>query len=278
MASLSTEVASMSVGDNLTAWEVVDYEYFFHTSLSVRPKIATNSKPIIRTLVKGDVFLSLGKKTRDALNTRNKLEDGGWVSSKIGVDGGSDDVRVSKTLCVQISAEEYAKKKEQQDKRESDKSKERKRTKKEANDALAAKLAAKFELVKQLIAENSANTSTFDYISENGNIPALNEVRTTGRGTKSTIKFMADGKWNTTESHSWSKEYMNGACWAGGYKLDVFGKYFCSDDGTVAGYVTKVVFNPEGGGATSGDDPTVPDVHDLIKGTYVNETLTFSFE
>ena len=54
------------------------------------------------------------------------------------------------------------------------------------------------------------------------------------------------------------------------------GNYFCDVDGNVFGYVAKV--NYRGGSMRSGK-PTVPEVHDFIKGTcvHVNEALTFSF-
>ena len=55
------------------------------------------------------------------------------------------------------------------------------------------------------------------------------------------------------------------------------GNYFCDGDGNVAGYVTKVKYNPESSGATDDGDAIVPEVYDFIKGTYVNEALTFSF-
>jgi hypothetical protein len=271
MASLSSEVASMSVtdssslGDNLTAWEVVDGDYDYRKSLSVRPKFSSTSKPVLRVFKKGDVFLSVGpgKQGKAKEFTRHQLEDGAWVSSI---------ERHSRICAVQISAEVYAKKKKAQDNRESDQQNAEEKQEQEKNDDLAAK----FRLVEQLIAENSANTSTFEFTSENGNVP-VPENRTTGQGTKSTTRFLKDGTWKTTERHSWSKEYMNGACWGGGYDLDVFGKYFCNVDGNVAGFVTKVNYNPQSSGATQDAEPTVPEVHDFIKGTYVNETLTFSF-
>ena len=269
MASLSSEVASMSVadssslGDNLTAWEVVWGDLNSRT-LSVRPKFSWGSKPVLRVFKKGDVFLSVGpgKKGKTMEFTRHQLEDGGWVSSST----------PHKVCAVQISAEVYAKKKQEQDKRESDQQNAEEKKGQERND----ELAAKFQLVEQLIAENSANTSTFEFTSENGDMPVL-ENRETGAGTLSTTRFLKNGTWKTTESHSWSKEYMNGACWGGGYDLDVFGKYFCNVDGNVAGYVTKVNYNPQSSGATQNAEPTVPEVHDFIKGTYVNEALTFSF-
>ena len=45
------------------------------------------------------------------------------------------------------------------------------------------------------------------------------------------------------------------------------GNYFCDVDGNVFGYVAKV--NYRGGSMRSGK-PTVPEVHDFIKGTCVH--------
>ena len=128
-----------------------------------------------------------------------------------------------------------------------------------------------------MVTDNTANTSTFEYLSENGK-PYVNEGgRSIGSGAVSTVTFLKDGTWKTTKNHSWSREEMNGACWGGGYTLDVSGNYFCDVGGNVAGYVTKVKYNPESSGATDDGDAIVPEVHDFIKGTYVNEALTFSF-
>ena len=104
---------SSSLGDNLTAWEVVDGDYDYRKSLSVRPKFSWTSKPVLRVFKKGDVFLSVGpgKKGKAKEFTRHQLEDGGWVSST---------ERHSRICAVQISAEVYAKKKKAQDNRESD--------------------------------------------------------------------------------------------------------------------------------------------------------------
>jgi hypothetical protein len=268
MASLSSEVASMSVADSSSlgdTWEVVLGDKDYGESLSVRTEISINST-LVRVIKKGQVFATVGAPTMwvNEYYTRYQLEDGAWISQ---TEQGTDDKgNIKRPLCLRIEADVYAKKKAAQDAIE-----EKKELK--ANDASAAKV----KHVEQLVADNTANTATFEYLSENGK-PYVNEGgRSIGSGAVSTVTFLKDGTWKTTKNHSWSREEMNGACWGGGYTLDVSGNYFCDGDGNVAGYVTKVNYNPASSGATDDGDAIVPAVHDFIKGTYVNEALTFSF-
>jgi len=254
---------SPSLGDT---WEVVLGDKDYGKSLSARTEISINST-LVRVIKKGQVFATVGAPTMwvNEYYTRYQLEDGAWISQ---TEQGTDDKgNVKRVLAVQISADVFAQKKAAQDDIE-----EKKELK--ANDASAAKL----KHVEQLVADNTANTATFEYLSENGK-PYVNEGgRSIGSGAVSTVTFLKDGTWKTTKNHSWSREEMNGACWGGGYTLDVSGNYFCDVGGNVAGYVTKVNYNPESSGATSTErDAIVPEVHDFIKGTYVNEALTFSF-
>ena len=269
MASLSSEVASMSVADSSSlgdTWEVVigdTWDKDYGESLSVRTEISINST-LVRVIKKGQVFATVGAPTKKGkYYTRYQLEDGAWISQ---TEQGTDDKgNIKRPLCLRIEADVYAKKKAAQDAIE-----EKKELK--ANEASAAKL----KHVEQLVADNTANTATFEYLSENGK-PYVNGGRSTGSGAVSTVTFLKDGTWKTTKNHSWSREEMNGACCGGGYTLNVSGKYFCDVDGNVAGYVTKVKYNPKSSGATDDGDAIVPEVHDFIKGTYVNEALTFSF-
>ena len=269
MASMS--VADSSLGDNLTAWKVVggDHEgpgWSGEKLLSVNSAIKDGT--LVRVLHIGDLFLTVGSPTMvGRLYTYHQLEDGAWVLS---TESGQYDDRTEKlkkkVLAVQISAEDYTKEKAAQDAIEEKKEQD-------SNKASAAKL----KHVEQLVVDNTANTATFEYLSENGK-PYVNEGgRSIGSGAVSTVTFLKDGTWKTTKNHSWSREEMNGACRGGGYTLDVSGNYFCDGDGNVAGYVTKVNYNPESSGATDDGDAIVPEVHDFIKGTYVNEALTFSF-
>ena len=120
MASLSSEVASMSVadsslGDNLTAWKVVDGDhreddYFRGTPLlSIRSGLGT-ATTLIRDLQIGDVFVTVGAPTILGCYTCHQLEDGSWISSTIGdIDGKKIP------MALQISADVYAKKKAEQD-------------------------------------------------------------------------------------------------------------------------------------------------------------------
>ena len=269
MASLSSEVASMSVADSSSpigdTWEVVRGDEDYGRSLSVRTEISITST-LVRMIKKGQVFATVGAPTMgvNQYYTRYQLEDGAWISQ---TEQGTDDVgTIKRVLAVKIPADVYAKKKAAQDAIEEKKEQE-------ANEASAAK----FKHVEQLVADNTANTSTFEYLSENGK-PYVNESgRSIGSGAVSTVTFLKDGTWKTTKNHSWSREESNGSCSGGGYTLDVSGKYFCDGDGNVSGYVTKVNYNPQSSGATDDGDASVPEVHDFIKGTYVNETLTFSF-
>ena len=270
MASLSSEVASMSVADSSSlgdTWEVVigdTWDKDNGESLSVRTEISINST-LVRVIKKGQVFATVGAPTKKGkYYTRYQLEDGAWISQ---TEQGTDDKgNIKRVLAVPISADVFAQKKAAQDDIE-----DKKELK--ANEASAAKL----KHVEQLVADNTANTATFEYLSENGK-PYVNEGgRSIGSGAVSTVTFLKDGTWKTTKNHSWSREEMNGSCWGGGYTLDVSGNYFCDGDGNVAGYVTKVNYNPESSGATDDGDAIVPEVHDFIKGTYVNEALTFSF-
>ena len=274
--SLSSEVASMSVadsslGDNLTAWKVVDGDHrgpgwSGEKLLSVNSAIKDGT--LVRVLHIGDLFLTVGSPTMvGRLYTYHQLEDGAWVlSTKRGMLDERTDKFEKKVLAVQISADVYTKEKKEQDAIEEKKEQD-------SNKASAAKL----KHVEQLVVDNTANTATFEYLSENGK-PYVNEGgRSIGSGAVSTVTFLKDGTWKTTKNHSWSREEMNGACRGGGYTLDMSGNYFCGVDGTVAGYVTKVNYNPASSGATDDGDAIVPEVHDFIKGTYVNEALTFSF-
>ena len=274
--SLSSEVASMSVadsslGDNLTAWKVVDGDHrgpgwSGEKLLSVNSAIKDGT--LVRVLHIGDLFLTVGSPTMVGSHyTYHQLEDGAWVlSTKRGMLDERTDKFEKKVLAVQISADVYTKEKKEQDAIEEKKEQD-------SNKASAAKL----KHVEQLVVDNSANTSTFEHLSENGK-PYVNEGgRSIGSGAVSTVVFLKDGTWKTTKNHSWSREEMNGACRGGGYTLDMSGNYFCGVDGTVAGYVTKVNYNPASSGATDDGDAIVPAVHDFIKGTYVNEALTFSF-
>jgi len=227
---------------------------------------------------KGQVFATVGAPTMgvNQYYTRYQLEDGAWISQTeegtADEDGahqledGSWSYAIKRVLAVKIPADVYAKKKAAQDAIEEKKEQE-------ANEASAAK----FKHVEQLVADNTAKTSPFEYLSENGK-PYVNESgRSIGSGAVSTVTFLKDGTWKTTKNHSWSREESNGYCSGGGYTLDVSGKYFCDGDGNVSGYVTKVNYNPQSSGATEDGDASVPEVHDFIKGTYVNKTLTFSF-
>ena len=274
--SLSSGVASMTVadsslGDNLTAWKVVDGDHrgpgwSGEKLLSVNSAIKDGT--LVRVLHIGDLFLTVGSPTMvGRLYTYHQLEDGAWVlSTKRGMLDERTDKFEKKVLAVQISADVYTKEKKEQDAIEEKKEQD-------SNKASAAKL----KHVEQLVVDNTANTATFEYLSENGK-PYVNEGgRSIGSGAVSTVTFLKDGTWKTTKNHSWSREEMNGACWGGGYTLDVSGNYFCDVGGNVAGYVTKVNYNPESSGATDDGDAIVPEVHDFIKGTYVNEALTFSF-
>jgi hypothetical protein len=267
MASLSSEVESMSVADSSSlgdTWEVVRGDEDYGRSLSVRTEISIKST-LVRVIKKGQVFATVCAPTRKGkYYTRYQLEDGAWISQ---TEQGTDDVgTIKRVLAVKIPADVYAKKKAAQDAIEEKKEQE-------ANEASAAK----YKHVEQLVADNTANTSTFEHLSENDK-PYVNEGgRSIGSGAVSSVVFLKDGTWKTTKNHSWSREEMNGSCWGGGYTLDVSGNYFCDVDGNVAGYVTKVNYNPQSSGATDDGDASVPEVHDFIKGTYVNETLKFSF-
>ena len=269
MASMS--VADSSLGDNLTAWKVVDGDHrgpgwSGEKLLSVNSAIKDGT--LVRVLHIGDLFLTVGSPTMvGRLYTYHQLEDGAWVlSTERGMLDERTDKFEKKVLAVQISADVYTKEKKEQDAIEEKKEQD-------SNKASAAKL----KHVEQLVVDNTANTATFEHLSENGK-PYVNEGgRSIGSGAVSTVTFLKDGTWKTTKNHSWSREEMNGACCGGGYTLDVSGNYFCDVDGNVAGYVTKMKYNPKSSGATDDGDAIVPEVHDFIKGTYVNEGLTFSF-
>ena len=277
-------MASMSVADSsshpVAHWEIVLGDEDYGKLLSVRTESDINST-VVRMMKKGQVFATVaGAPTiprPGSYYTRYQLVDGGWISqTEQGtadedgahqLENGSWSYACERVLAVKISADVYAERKAALDAVAQDLLKQK-------NNVLAAKL----KHVEQLVADNTANTSTFEYMTENGKPYVDESGRSIGSGGVNSVAFLKDGTFQTTKNHSWSREEMNGSCRGGGYTLDVSGKYFCDGDGNVAGYVTKVNYNPQSSGATEdGDATTVPEVHDLITGTYVNQALMFSF-